>query len=146
MAFENCTQCGKLSVQLVRGVCSACLEADDQMYRTVTEYLRRNPDADVTSIASDTGVTEKKVLEFLRTGRLSVKGGLSCERCGEPVHTGKLCERCAAVVQGQLRGASETTVMGKGPSGTIFRGEQERAGGKMHTLDLTRRKFGKTGR
>lgn len=94
----NCEKCGRM-FQSAAGVkrCGRCRESDDDMYKVVREYIYDNPGATVPEVSEATDVPEKKILNFLREGRLETKGDtmlIECEKCGDPIPTGKMCDKC----------------------------------------------------
>lgn len=113
--LRNCPQCGKVFMYMVRNLCPACIELEEQQYEDVRTYLRKNPGAQVEQIVEDTGVDEAKVMRWLRDGRLEVAdaGGrpvLTCQRCGRRVEKGTLCPTCMQVLAQEIKAA-------KGPHG-----------------------------
>jgi ribosomal protein L32 len=67
------------------------------MFIKVRDYLYENDDANIAQVSEATGVEEKIILEFLREGRLELKEpsiDLTCERCGKPITSGRMCKEC----------------------------------------------------
>lgn len=96
--LTNCEKCGRM-FQTIGSIklCSKCRETDDDMYKVVREFIYDNPGATVPEVAEATDVAEKKILEFLREGRLETIGEnmlIECEKCGEPIKSGKMCDKC----------------------------------------------------
>lgn len=97
MELKNCKRCGRLYQGTGGNVCPVCMDNMDKDFLKVREYIYNNPSANVSSIAKETGVDEKTILEFLRDGRLelySISKGLECKRCGAWIKTGRYCEDC----------------------------------------------------
>jgi len=84
----------------------------DEMYKKVRDYLYDHPNATMVEVSEATGVEEKIILEFLREGRLELKEPspvLTCERCGKPITTGRMCKECLAVFErGLKKGLNES--------------------------------------
>lgn len=100
MNLRNCPECGKLFVYNHRNLCPECLKKDEEDFDIVRDFLYKNPKATVEEISKKTGVSSKSILEFLKEGRLMLRSNnvniiLSCELCGEPIVSGRLCEKCS---------------------------------------------------
>lgn len=83
-------------------MCPECLKVDREQFTAVREHLKRNPGADIAAVSEATGVSIKRIQEYLREGRLVLAKSvewLKCERCGEPLSTGRLCATCAQEMQ-----------------------------------------------
>lgn len=96
--FINCDKCGRV-FQTIAGIklCSRCRESDDDMFKVVREYIYDNPGATVPEVSEATEVSEKKILKFLREGRLETKGEamlIDCEKCGTSIASGRYCNQC----------------------------------------------------
>ena len=105
--FINCEKCGRLfqSIADVK-LCSRCRESDEDMFKVVREYVYDNPGATVVEVSQATNVPEKKILRFLREGKLETKGDamlIDCEKCGEPIASGRYCDRCTKDMSQGLR-------------------------------------------
>jgi flagellar operon protein (TIGR03826 family) len=105
--FINCDKCGRM-FQTIAGVklCGRCRESDDDMFKVVREYVYDNPGATVPEVSEATDVPEKKILKFLRDGRLETKGDsmlIDCERCGTAIPSGRYCNACTKEMSQGLR-------------------------------------------
>lgn len=98
MELRNCPNCGKLFVYVTKNLCPACAKKDEENFRNVKDYLYDNPGATIDEVSEETGVDTKKILEYLKEGRLILKQNnasiLSCESCGKPILTGRFCKNC----------------------------------------------------
>jgi len=99
--LKNCSKCGKL-FNYVGGitVCLTCKNEDEADFKRIKKYLYENPGASISQVSSDLKMTVKKIKRFLREGRLEVIGDngipvLHCEKCGEPIKTGRFCDECS---------------------------------------------------
>ncbi|HHY71384.1 MAG TPA: MerR family transcriptional regulator, partial [Thermoanaerobacterales bacterium] len=93
-------QCGKLFVYSHRNLCPECLKKDEQEFDLVRDFLYDNPQASLEEISEATGISTKNILEYLKEGRLMLRNDnvnilLSCELCGEPILSGRMCEKCS---------------------------------------------------
>jgi len=98
--LRNCPECGKVFVYVTRNLCPECAAKEEELFRKVKDYLYEVPGATMEEIYEKTGVPPKKILEFLREGRLILKKEnvnliLHCEMCGQPILTGRLCDKCS---------------------------------------------------
>lgn len=109
--FINCDKCGRM-FQTIADIklCSRCRESDDDLFKVVREYVYDNPGATVPEVSEATEVTEKKILAFLREGRLETKGDsmlIDCQKCGSPIASGKYCNNCTNEMSNGLRDAAK---------------------------------------
>lgn len=110
--LRNCPQCDRLFVYRGRNLCPQCLEKEEEEFMLVRRYVRDHPGATVFETAEATGVSEEKILRFLREGRLVSRGlkssvVLKCERCGKVIEEGRYCRSCLAELEGGLKRAAD---------------------------------------
>jgi len=110
MTIKNCKRCGRVFQAVAnQKLCSRCRSTDDEDFKVVREFVYDNPEADVKEVAEETGVTEKQILKFLRSGKLVLKGEnatvLDCEKCGKGIATGRYCDECSATMARELKSA-----------------------------------------
>jgi flagellar operon protein (TIGR03826 family) len=102
MDIANCPRCGKLFTRFSDSLCEDCLKTEENLFETVREYVDEHPDCAMKDVAKATGATVKKIMKFLREGRLQIsrgmKGDLRCEKCGKPISAGRLCDSCVIIV------------------------------------------------
>lgn len=106
MEIRNCKRCNRLFQYNGVKYCPKCLMEMDEMYKKVRDYLYEHPDATIVEVSEATGVEEKIILEFLREGRLELKEPspvLTCERCGKPITTGRMCKECLVIFERGLK-------------------------------------------
>lgn len=123
MNLKNCVRCGKVYVYDGFSVCLDCRRADEEDFEKVKAYLDENPGANVMQVSEATGVDTKKIIKFLREGRLEVKDEvnilLDCERCGKPIKTGRFCEECSKQVEKEILNAMGGSNIGNTSSGRV---------------------------
>jgi flagellar operon protein (TIGR03826 family) len=99
MEIRNCPSCGKIFAYTLRNLCPECIKEDELSFNKVRDYIHENPNANLEEVAEAAEVTTKKVLEYLKEGRLMLKSSsgamLQCEVCSEPILSGRLCEKCS---------------------------------------------------
>jgi len=79
-------------------ICPKCKQSEEEMFQRVKQYLRENPGANMYEVNRETEVSAALIEKFLRQGRLEVTSdspiGLTCERCGRKMTTGRFCNSC----------------------------------------------------
>ncbi len=97
MEVRQCKKCGRLFQYTSGLVCPECSEKIDRDFVLVRDYLYKHEQADIKEISENTGVEEKQILVFLKEERLSIAKTsklLTCDRCGQPITTGRYCKKC----------------------------------------------------
>ena len=99
MNLANCSKCGKVysPVSTSRGLCPACVKAEEDNYLKVFHFMASQPSATAQEISQGTGVELTEIYRYVRENRLRlVKSdtGLRCEGCGMPISQGKMCDQC----------------------------------------------------
>ena len=98
MALTNCSQCGSLFHSHSGGRrCPECLQAEEDEFQKVLEYLREPGSHTVPAIADATGVSPQLITRWLRQQRVHAEllpGELQCRRCRTPVEGGSFCDEC----------------------------------------------------
>jgi uncharacterized protein len=97
--LKNCKLCGKVyTIGGFTQVCPQCKEQDEFDFDKIREYLYIHPGAKIFEVVSDLRLGVNKIKRYLREGRLEVVEEnnvfLQCEMCGDPIHSGKYCEKC----------------------------------------------------
>lgn len=95
--LKNCSECGKLYMEIGNGLCPDCLRKEQDMEQVVYSYVRDHNKCGIRQIVEETGVKERVVLRMLKAGRF-ISSGIEitypCKGCGAPITTGQLCEKC----------------------------------------------------
>lgn len=99
MPLANCPICNRLFNRTLNEPCPACREAEEEAYASLSEFLGRNPEADLEQVAAGTGVDADLIRRLVRTGRLIgfdalAMSVIACQRCGVPLGTGRFCSPC----------------------------------------------------
>ena len=99
MDVRNCRNCGRMFNYIGgRAICPICKDTLEKDYERVRDYIRENPRANMQEIADQCEVTIRQINEWVREERLEFSKDsqimLMCESCGEPVRTGRFCEKC----------------------------------------------------
>ena len=95
MNLRNCSRCGKM-FNYVAGppICDACKKALEDDFQKVKQYVQDNPNASLKQIAEDR-------LMFSKDSPIQ----LTCESCGAPIQTGRLCQNCKGKMANNLTDA-----------------------------------------
>jgi len=109
MAAINCPRCGKLFNKIMAPVCPACEKLEEEKFNELRKYIEDNPFAGINEISDATEVPTKRILNYIREGRLIVSQGLSgelrCSKCGRQILEGNFCSDCSNKMASNL-GAS----------------------------------------
>jgi predicted amidophosphoribosyltransferase len=103
MQAVNCPRCGRVFTKVKAPVCPACVKEDDETFERVRELVKENPNLSVGDVAEQAKVSVKRVIQYIRDGRLEVSTGMSgevgCSQCGRPISKGRFCEKCAVEIK-----------------------------------------------
>jgi flagellar operon protein (TIGR03826 family) len=147
MDFRNCPECGKVFNFLRTNLCPECQKEDEQCFRTIRKYIAQHPGVSAIDVSKNTGVSEEKVLRFLRQGRLSVgtekQVKFECELCGQPVFGGRYCtpcqERLTSGLKKAVRKENEKVLEKMSKENDGLGTGQKKA--RMYTADLRNKRF-----
>ena len=109
----NCPRCGRIYAKTVKNLCPDCFKEEEEQYEVVYRYLRENPKSTVQQVSENTGVSEDRILGFLRQDRImSAEWShltYPCERCGsQQINSGRFCESCTQAMQQSLETAARS--------------------------------------
>ncbi len=107
MNIKNCPKCRKIFSPMVgQVICSDCIKEEEEEFEKVKGYLRENRGAGINIVSDETGVSIKKILKYLREGRLEITDEmvdfLKCEKCGISIKSGQYCRNCLEKVSKDL--------------------------------------------
>ncbi|SNX53132.1 TIGR03826 family flagellar region protein [Thermoanaerobacterium sp. RBIITD] len=108
MNLRNCKRCGKLYTYNGIDICPECYKKDEEDFKKIRDYIDANPSATMIEVSRATEVTIKKIMDFLKEGRLilgsqNINIILKCERCGRQILSGRYCEDCSREIEKTLR-------------------------------------------
>ena len=107
--LTNCKKCGRAFMSDGNVHCKRCRDDSEDDYKIVKEYVYDNPGATILEVHEATDVAEKRILQFLREGRLEITDDtnfvLDCQRCGTAIKSGKYCDKCSHEMAMELRSA-----------------------------------------
>ena len=112
MEIKSCSKCERAFAYDGEDLCPKCRYGDDEDFKIVKEYLYDNPGADIKMVSEDTEVEVKKILQYLKEGRIVIAEGsentaLACERCSVAINMGRFCNKCIAKMEKEFSGAIE---------------------------------------
>jgi len=109
MDIANCPRCGKLFTRMSNPICEACEKEEEKIFQDVKKYIEDHPNSHLEEVATETGVSVKKLLKYLREGRLEVSQGigtaLQCDNCGKPIPRGRYCDTCVIQINQEVADA-----------------------------------------
>jgi hypothetical protein len=105
--LKNCINCHTSFVSVTESkICLKCLKEDDIIFKKIKDFLYDNPGATMLEVSSTFDISTKKIIKFLRDGRLEIIGDsnfiLECESCGRPIKTEYLCNDCQRILKNEF--------------------------------------------
>ncbi len=106
MPIVNCPKCGKLFSNDIRPICDLCFKEEEEMFDKVRDFIKSNDSCTMAQVSEETGVSAKKIIKYIKEGRIEISKGMSgeikCEACDKPISTGKYCEMCAKKISDEV--------------------------------------------
>lgn len=99
MGLKNCKRCKKIFNYVNVPYCPDCIKEEEKCFEILREFIKQNQKSDIMEVSLKTGISEKKILNFIKEGKLETTNGLSsvtfeCEKCGSPIKNGRYCDEC----------------------------------------------------
>lgn len=98
MEMANCPRCGKIFSKMSKPICDDCVREEEEIFQKLKKYIDDNPGNTLEQISEETGVSVKKIMKFMKDGRLEATKAmgkvLKCEQCGRPIVRGRFCDAC----------------------------------------------------
>lgn len=95
-------------MKTVSDLCPHCVAEEDKDFKTVKDLIMDSKQLfSVDELHELTGVSMKRIIKFIRQGRLqfaNLQMVLTCENCGEPIEEGRFCNACKAKMLHGLQG------------------------------------------
>ncbi|MRG84789.1 TIGR03826 family flagellar region protein [Salinibacillus xinjiangensis] len=107
--LANCPNCGELFVKGIHSVCMNCYKEEERAFEKVFSYVRKkeNRQATIAEVSDSTGVDENLIIKFVKERRIRTTNlpnlAYGCERCGEPIQGGKICDNCRQQLESDLK-------------------------------------------
>jgi len=105
MELKNCLRCRKVFPKIKDPICDSCKKEEELMFKKVKDYLDDNRDSSIVQISEATGISSKKILSYLRDGRIEIsaaEGELACRMCGASITSGQYCNKCQVEIGRQI--------------------------------------------
>lgn len=99
MDVKNCRDCGRL-FNYIGGVrlCADCKAKLEEKFTEVKRYIEEHKNATVPEVSEAMEVSTKQITQWVREERLAFSEDsavtINCESCGNPIRTGRYCDRC----------------------------------------------------
>jgi flagellar operon protein (TIGR03826 family) len=107
MEMVNCPKCGKVFAKMSDPICESCLKKEEVMFDKVVDFLKEFPDSSLHEVATATDVSVKKIMRYIKEGRIEItagmKGELRCAYCGKPIRTGRFCDKCIVGITSEVK-------------------------------------------
>ncbi|MCL1884568.1 MAG: helix-turn-helix domain-containing protein [Defluviitaleaceae bacterium] len=98
MEVLNCPRCRKVFVKRHDSICDTCVKEEEHIFDRVRDYIKENPDKTVSQVAEICEVSVKRIIQYIRDGRIEagvgMSGDITCSKCGKPILIGRMCEKC----------------------------------------------------
>jgi len=72
MNFANCRGCKKPFVKIISSYCEECLKAEDEFFKLIRDYLYDNPGCNVNQLSEATGISARKIFDYIKDGRIGL--------------------------------------------------------------------------
>ncbi|MGB9679526.1 MAG: TIGR03826 family flagellar region protein [Thermoanaerobacteraceae bacterium] len=125
MNVKNCKRCGRLYTYTGFDLCPECYRQDEEDFLKLRDYIESHPNATMIEISRETQISTKRIMDFLKEGRLILNANnsnipLTCERCGKPILTGRFCDECKNDMEKDLRRGLEKFETDKNKSDRLY--------------------------
>ena len=99
MNVRNCRKCGKLFNYIAGApVCPACKDALEKKFQEVKKYVQDNKGVTIHDVVENCEIDAQQVRQWVKEERLEFSGdgatGITCEKCGVTIATGRFCQKC----------------------------------------------------
>lgn len=110
MEVRNCPRCGRIfNVVGNARICDSCKKENEKKFQEVRAYVEEHKNVPVEKVAKENEVSMKQIRQWIKEERLVLSdpmlSGVTCEKCGKPICTGKFCDRCRNSIAGKLMNA-----------------------------------------
>ncbi|MCL2415533.1 MAG: MerR family transcriptional regulator [Defluviitaleaceae bacterium] len=103
MEMANCRKCKKIFPMIKEPLCDSCLKEEEKLFLSVRDFLQDSPKSTLAEVSAATNVSAKKILGYLREGRIEIiSGELKCRFCGVAITSGNCCDACIIEMNQQI--------------------------------------------
>lgn len=98
--LDNCVICGRLYLKSYTDYCLDCYKEIEQDFKEVNTFIKEevNRNATMEELSEATEVSEKRIADFIRDGRIYGEDfpnlGYPCAHCGTVIKRQVLCQSC----------------------------------------------------
>jgi flagellar operon protein (TIGR03826 family) len=97
--LDNCVICGRLFLKAHTDYCLDCYKEIEQDFKKVDAFIKdENRNATLEELSEATEVSEKRIADFIRSGRIYGEDfpnlGYPCTHCGTVIKRQLLCQSC----------------------------------------------------
>lgn len=98
--LENCVLCGRLYLKSYTDFCLDCYKEIEADFKKVNAFIKdeANREATLEELSEATEVSEKRIADFIRDGRIYGEDfpnlGYPCAHCGTVIKRQVLCDSC----------------------------------------------------
>lgn len=139
MDVRQCRRCRKLFQSTGNPLCPSCVAEVDKQFTDVRNYIYANPTAKMDDICEATGVEMDDIRRWIKEGRLIMHSTgvplVECEKCGKPIHSGKLCAECRGEIHTQLSEVAGNIRSSASQQPQQRKDEANKTGSRMYTMD-----------
>ena len=132
MEMANCVRCKKVFPRFNDPICDECKKKDEDLFKKVKDFLDDNPSSTVMRLSEVSGASPKKIMTWLREGRLELADAegseLRCRQCGVALTSGSFCDSCLIEVNQQIE-----NMLGDKPKLKSSQNNPDKTGITMHT-------------
>ena len=115
MEARNCPRCKKMFNYIKSPLCPACEKNDEDEFQALRTFIDENPSCNSNELHKGTGVTLKKIMSYIREGRLEISQGMhgeiKCDSCGTPILRGKYCDNCVIKINQKVNNLFSDSVI-----------------------------------
>ena len=73
---------------------------EEELFQKVKKYISDNRSVNITKVSEECEVELQQLQQWVREERLEFStpsaAGITCEKCGTPILTGRFCDNCKA--------------------------------------------------
>ncbi len=106
LRVAQCPGCGSLYQENSRKQCPDCSAVEDAQIESIERQLRRNRFLNNEQVAEITSIPAERIRGWIRKGKIKLYDypnlADSCDLCGEPTRSGKLCVKCSSRIQSDI--------------------------------------------
>jgi hypothetical protein len=119
-------------------ICPDCTKVEEDQFDVLRRFIQDNPRSTIGVVAEATGVSPKRILLYVREGRLilseGMMGELKCSQCDTPIEKGSMCDKCSREIS---KGFEEVL---KESNDNVKRREAAAKNAGMYTTDIIKKK------